>query len=167
MCLTAIWNSTIGDNSWRSTFSAMLISGGNWANGRCALEWKFKETKTNRFFIKLLAGKSVHILPTPLAADGNRTGEMVAGKRKIRNSGYRGTSNLVDMALSGLLPTPTTREYKGGRSPAGLMAAGRAATNSLSDYLNAMAGTACKLNPLFVCEMMGFPVDWSLKPFKK
>lgn len=66
-----------------------------------------------------------------------------------------------------LLPTPTTREYKGGRHPDSLINAGRTATNSLNDAINAITGRSCNLNPLFISEMMGFPMDWILAPFQK
>jgi hypothetical protein len=65
----------------------------------------------------------------------------------------------------GLLPTPTTRDWKGARSSEALQAAGRTNTNSLSDFY-AQPGKTSQLNPQFVLEMMGFPSDWSLLPFQ-
>jgi hypothetical protein len=66
-----------------------------------------------------------------------------------------------------LLPTPTVREYKGGRSPVTLDLAGRSASNTLGDTINAITGRNSRLNALFVLEMMGFPVHWTLMPFLK
>lgn len=65
----------------------------------------------------------------------------------------------------GLLPTPTTRDWKGARSAEALEAAGRNSKNSLPDYF-AEAGKTFQLNPRFVLEMMGFPSDWTLLPFQ-
>lgn len=65
------------------------------------------------------------------------------------------------------LPTPTTRDYKGGRHPDTLARTGRSASKSLNDAINGISGKCCKLNPLFVAEMMGFPVKWTCVPFQK
>jgi hypothetical protein len=65
----------------------------------------------------------------------------------------------------GLLPTPTTRDWKGARSSEALQAAGRTNTNSLPDFY-AQSGKTSQLNPQFVLEMMGFPKDWTLLPFQ-
>lgn len=224
-CLNT-FSAAVPESNWQRLFTSLLILAGNWCNHRCNLYWRVKKTPTQRYFIKLLAAKSENILPTPLAADGKRSAEIVTGKRKTRPSGHTHSSTLVDLAFSSLLPTPTTgenrnsrntvlkigsmhvqhgvalglaqvieismgilpkefkgwhqvpafykmlptptcREYKGGRSPEGLFAAGRTSTNSLNDYLNVIAGKQCKLSPLFVTQMMGFPVDWTLLPFTK
>lgn len=66
--------------------------------------------------------------------------------------------------VEGLLPTPATRDYKGGRSTEALQAAGRSETNSLPDYFH-QTGKTSQLNPRFVMEMMGFPPDWTELPF--
>ena len=66
-----------------------------------------------------------------------------------------------------LVPTPTTGIYRGGRHPDNLKRIGRKPSNSLGDYINAIAGKVIKLSPLFIMEMMGFPEDWTLLPFLK
>jgi hypothetical protein len=65
----------------------------------------------------------------------------------------------------GLLPTPTTRDYKGARTTEALAAAERNETNSLPEYF-AQPGKTSQLNPQFVLEMMGFPPDWTELPFQ-
>jgi len=61
-------------------------------------------------------------------------------------------------------PTPTTRDYKGGRKPETLKASGRGATNSLNDALTCQ-GQSGALNPQWVEWLMGFPDGWTdLKP---
>jgi hypothetical protein len=63
-----------------------------------------------------------------------------------------------------LWPTPTTRDYKGGRKPDTLQASGRGATNSLNDALTCR-GQHGSLNPTWVEWLMGFPEGWTdLKP---
>ena len=57
-------------------------------------------------------------------------------------------------------PTPTARDYKGGRKPETLAAAGRGATNSLNDALTCQ-GQHGALNPPWVEWLMGFPQGWT------
>jgi hypothetical protein len=64
----------------------------------------------------------------------------------------------------GMLPTPTTRDWKGGRTSEALEDAGRNETNSLPDFF-AQPGESSQLNPLFVTEMMGYPTNWLELPF--
>jgi len=64
-----------------------------------------------------------------------------------------------------LLPTPATRDYKGARSTEALEESGRTETNNLPDHFH-QTGTTSQLNPLFVTEMMGYPVDWLILPFQ-
>lgn len=54
-------------------------------------------------------------------------------------------------------PTPTARDYKGGRKPETLEASGRGASNSLSDALT-VNGQHGQLNPNWVEWLMGFPI---------
>jgi len=65
----------------------------------------------------------------------------------------------------GMLPTPATRDYKGARSTEALEESGRTGTNSLPDMFH-QPGKSSQLNPLFVAEMMGFPIDWLELPFQ-
>jgi hypothetical protein len=64
----------------------------------------------------------------------------------------------------GLLPTPTTRDWKGARTSEALRHSGRNGMNSLPDYF-AQPGKTTQLNPQFVMETMGFPKDWTVSPF--
>jgi hypothetical protein len=69
------------------------------------------------------------------------------------------------MAKLGMLPTPFLRDYKGARSTEALERAERNNTNSLPDAF-AQTGKSSQLNPRFVAEMMGFPVNWTELPFQ-
>jgi hypothetical protein len=69
--------------------------------------------------------------------------------------------SIMDFAIyKGLIPTTTTRDYKGARSKEALEKAGRNETNSLPDFFS-QTGKTSQLNPQFVEEMMGFPIGWT------
>jgi len=75
--------------SWAKTFSALLIGMEGWYSKRCKLTWKLRGTKSNRMYFQLRPSALAHtegiefgLLPTPLD----------------------------QMALRGLLPTPTAMD---------------------------------------------------------
>lgn len=154
-------------SKWVKLFSKLLIGLPGWASTRCTLTWKMRISKFKRTYFKLLAGRQNELLPTVTTSDGTRGGQIVFGRYKTRPSGVTYFSTLSDLAKSGLLPTPTVREHKGGRQPDKLMAKGRKPSNSLGDTINSITGSCTKLNPLFITEMMGFPLRWVLHPFLK
>ena len=81
-----------------------------------------------------------------------------------RKTAQRTMGNLEERVAKTLWPTPTTRDYKGGRKPEALEASGRGATNSLNDALTCQ-GQHGSLNPTWVEWLMGFPEGWTdLKP---
>lgn len=106
------------------------------------------------------------LLPTPTASDGQRGGQKVNGNKKARSSGQTYSSNIVDLAVSELLPTPTAMSAKGN------VTQNRGYYN-LTDIIavryqiEPMDGGTSLLNPLYVEEMMGFPEGWVLLPFLK
>jgi len=93
------------------------------------------------------------MLPTPR--------ETAARDNSIRDSGK---GNLEDV-IAKLLPTPATRDWKGARSTEALEESGRNETNSLPDAF-AQTGKTSQLSPLFVEEMMGYPITWLVSPFQ-
>jgi hypothetical protein len=114
------------------------------------------------------------LLPTPLSSDAttgaiigrNDVYKMTGGlPRKVNRNGKDGSVGLARLVQ--LLPTPLARNHIGGRHPETLKRKGRKPSNSLGDTINAIAGACTKLNPLFISEMMGFPVKWTLMPFLK
>jgi len=225
------FNNVKVNSKWAMGFSELLINMREWSSNRCGLTWKLKATGFGRMYFKLLAStkKSMNsvggMLPTVIASDGARGGQIVLGKSKTKQSGERYSSTLVELARSGLLPTPTTgsnrnsrnavqrkgeahqnhgvalglaqvleissgvlpkefdswnqvpafynrmlptptaREHIGGRLPETLKLKGRTPSNSLGDTINSITGVSSKLNPMFIAEMMGFPAQWTLKPF--
>ena len=90
------------------------------------------------------------LLPTPDCSD-----------RRGPGSKQQGLSNV----MKGMLPTPATRDWKGARSEEALEASGRNHTNSLPDSF-AQTGKTSQLSPLFVEEMMGYPITWLVSPFQ-
>jgi hypothetical protein len=113
--------------------------------------------------VTLCRAMAMGMLPTPTLQDA-RIGPNNIGGSQHRME--RGSVALADIALglTGMLPTPATRDYKGARSTEALKESGRNQTNSLPDAF-AQTGKTSQLNPLFVLEMMGFPPDWTELPF--
>ena len=103
--------------SWAKTFSALLIGTGDWYSRRCKLTWKLKGTKYNRLYFQLQASTlptngtefgllRTEMLPTPKAWDGGGGGArpVINGKTSFSSPGIK------DLAVAGLLPTPTAIE---------------------------------------------------------
>ena len=88
--------------------------------------------------------------PTPRAYEGGAYRDM-NGNKKI--SGLK-------VAVQ-IFPTPTTRDYKGGRCPETLELSGRTENNSLNDKVNSMEGITGQLNPNWVDWLMGYPIGWT------
>lgn len=158
----------------------LLIGTGDWFSTRCKLTWKLKGTKYNRLYFQLVP--STHhteeigsgLLPTVVASDAT-TGAIIGKNdtfittstgmpRKINQNGTNGSVGLARLGKLEMLPTPTTRDFKGARTDESLKKAGRNKTNSLPDYFN-QSGKSSQLNPQFVAEMMGFPTNWTELPF--
>lgn len=99
------------------------------------------------------------------ASDASRGGQKVTGLYKTRKSGLTYMSLLNDLAVSGLLPTPTANDAKNVTLPAsqGIRKGGLSKKVMQSDEYR--TGTGSRLNPLYVAEMMGFPVNWLVSPF--
>ena len=112
--------------------------------------------------LSAMAGSGM--LPTPNAFDWNTSRSPEAwDAAKDKHGNVQNT--LKQMATLKTLPTPTTSDYKGARKTETLHAAGRNQTNSLADTFG-QSGKTSQLNPRFVAEMMGFPVNWTELPFQ-
>ena len=108
----------------------------------------------------------VQLLPTPNAREADKY------SKKYNPNSQMGTA-LTAMAVNGMLPTPIRRDYQPSVSPQTLKRKdGKMRTDSLCN-LPVMLGEHClqnggrtsQLNPLFVEEMMGFPLMWTTLPF--
>jgi len=61
-----------------------------------------------------------------------------------------------------LLPTPKAQDCRHAMRDRGKSNLGE----EMSELAYRQTGQTSQLNPLFVAEMMGFPVDWSASPFR-
>ena len=155
--------------SWARTFAGLLVGRTDWFSKRVALTWKLSGTPSNRLLFQLVPqarpteGTEFGLLLTPTTSEPLHDLE----KFKARMEKYPNGTTMPHLAtqVHGMLPTPTTRDYKGARSEEALEAAGRNETNSLPDAF-AQSGKTSQLSPLFVEEMMGFPKNWTALPFQ-
>lgn len=114
----------------------------------------------------------LEMLPTPTARSYKNGSKLEDGRTK-RKQEQGWTMELNDLAICGMLPTPTTRDYKSSISPNGMMRKnGKLRNDTLSnipvmlgEHCTQRPGTTSQLNPLFVEEMMGFPLMWTTLPF--
>ncbi len=112
------------------------------------------------------------MLPTPTSIDAG-TGRINKSRspnareadkysKKYNPNSQMGTA-LTAMAVNGMLPTPTASCYNTG-TPADRKD-GKARKSQLNHLIARRTGHASQLNPLFVEEMMGFPLMWTTLPF--
>ena len=101
------------------------------------------------------------LLPTPTATEIHHRQRVERWKRQGRTSmheaedGEKNPNGLTDfLDFHGLLPT-LEHIGKKGKNPR---------QGGLPDFF-AQTGRSFQLNPLFVAEMMGFPVNWTVLPF--
>lgn len=101
------------------------------------------------------------LLPTP------KVGGKEGYETRLKRQGHqKAVSYLEAFVEYNMLPTPATSNYKGASSIEALEARGRlkAKADNLADQF-AQSGISSQLNPRFVAEMMGFPVNWTELPF--
>lgn len=178
----------VPDGSWAKTFSELLIGTEDWFSSRCTLTWKLKGTRYKRLYFQLVAsaprtsdtehgllptvqtqgmkvcenGKTVFapiwMLPTPTTTDWNTalTPEQ-AEKYRAKRPNAQALTQLRQMAVDGLLTTPTANDGKNATLP-------ESQKERISLVAEAMKyktdGQTSQLNPLFVSDMMGFPIMW-------
>lgn len=180
--------------SWARTFSGLLIGRKEWSSNKCALTWKLKGTKSNRLYFRLVPsalptegtdvgllptvqtqglkqcekGKTVFmplgLLPTPNASEGEKY------TTKYNPNSQRGRG-LTAMGINGMLPTPNTTDWNTPLSPIQkeryeARKPNASALNQLRQKAADVFGTTFQLNPLFIAEMMGFPLMWTVLPFQ-
>lgn len=114
----------------------------------------------------------MELLQTPMATDiyhperVKNLKDAGAETMASRKNGSNRPNGLMDfMDFYEMLPTPTMRDYKGAPTIESIHKRGRnPITNNLADRF-AQTGKSSQLNPLFVEEMMGFPLMWTTLPF--
>ena len=111
------------------------------------------------------------LLPTPCSIEATKFTKTIIPNSQMGQG-------LTALAVNGLLPTPTAMEIKHSNRVKGLKEKGAKGMysrkngalrpNGLTDFLdfnNQVGGGTSQLNPLFVEEMMGFPLMWTALPF--
>lgn len=112
------------------------------------------------------------LLPTPIAMEikhSNRVKGLkeqgVKGMYSRKNGALRpnGLTDFLD--FNGMMPTPSARDWKGCTNPGVKKVNGNVYGETLPDTVKKVTGSTSQLNPLFVEEMMGFPLMWTALPF--
>jgi len=104
----------------------------------------------------------VGMLPTPIARD-EKGGVSKVTKRIQRKLDQGRGIELNELASMGLLPTPAAADF----NPRGDQPnwKGDDLSSTIHKTTN-QPGKTSQLNPQFVEEMMGFPVNWTVSPFQ-
>lgn len=112
----------------------------------------------------------LELLPTPMATDIHHAERVAELKKRgtkglrCRDKGEAGANGLTDwMDFRGLLPTPTASDKNTGTTKDRKDKISR--MSNLNHNIAHQYGKNSQLNPRFVAEMMGFPVDWTVLPF--
>lgn len=112
------------------------------------------------------------LLPTPTAMEikhSNRVKGLkeqgVKGMYSRKNGALRpnGLTDFLD--FNGMMPKPSARDWKGCTNPGVKKVNGNVYGETLPDTVKKVTGSTSQLNPLFVEEMMGFPLMWTALPF--
>ena len=112
------------------------------------------------------------ILPTPTAMEVKHSKRVKGLKEQgakgmySRKNGALRPNGLTDfLDFNGMMPTPSARDWKGCTNPGVKKANGNVYGETLPDTVKRVTGGSSQLNPLFVEEMMGFPLMWTALPF--
>jgi hypothetical protein len=102
---------------WARTFSDLLIGMEGWYSTKCRLTWKLKGTKYNRLYYQLVpstlptAGIEFGLLPTVTTQETpHLQAELTESKRRTASNGNSHSLNIADLAVRGMLPTPTAMD---------------------------------------------------------
>ena len=126
--------------------------------------------RTGKKLNNLSSGAAFGLLPTPMATDIHHAERVTELKKRgakglrCRDKGEAGANGLTDwMDFHGLLPPPTASDKNTGTTKERKDGASR--MSDLKHNIAHQYGRNSQLNPRFVAEMMGFPVDWTVLPF--
>ena len=140
--------------SWQRMFSELLIGRKDWYSTRRALTWKRTDTKYNRSLFRL----AVSVLPT----DGTDAGLLPTVQTQGLKRCEKGKTVFMPMNL---LPTPTADDAKNATLPKSQAKRKGSVSKMAMGSDGYQTGTGSRLNPRYVTEMMGFPVNWLVSPF--
>lgn len=112
------------------------------------------------------------LLPTPTAMEVKHSNRVkglkeqgVKGMYSRKNGALRPNGQTDFLDFNGMMPTPSARDWKGCTNPGVKKANGNVYGETLPDTVKRVTGGSSQLNPLFVEEMMGFPLMWTALPF--
>lgn len=147
----------ISKKDWVNIFANKIVEN-NWSNLECRL-LVIKNKDLLHFF-----KKSQNLLPTPQVMDIRNDVRKPEERSEKANKG--GCSNLREWAANGLLPTPRKSGYESYETRSK-----RQGHEKAMSYLDAniqfQLNKKFQISQNFVAEMMGFPANWTILPFKK
>ena len=121
--------------------------------------------KTGRKLVTVVSG----LLPTPTVMDTNcgdlqKIDQRREKAKQTSNNGNGFGMTVGELANRGLLPTPTVNDMNNASLPPSQIYRKDSIVKRVLQH-NPEAGKTSQLNPRFVAEMMGFPVNWTELPF--
>lgn len=138
----------------------MLLESSQWYNPLVSLRWKAERMRSERYTTRIRSAasssqsESVKTLRVSDIPSSRLLFRLVPSEHPTAEIGF------------GLLPTPTAS----GEENYSTRARRRGHKNAMS-YLQAhlqyQTGSTSQLSPLFVAEMMGFPLNWLVSPFQR
>lgn len=142
------------DGLWARMFSELLIGRKEWSSTRCALTWRRQDMRFNRTLYRL----AVSVLPT----EGTDAGLLPAVQTQGLKQCVKGRT--VPMP-TGLLPTPTVNDATNSSLPESQARRKSGLVKEIVKLSHEQRLNRSRLNPLYVAEMMSFPMDWTVLPF--
>ncbi len=141
-------------------------------NAREADKYTKKYNPKSQMGTALTAMAMNGMLPTPTARN-YRNGSKPEDGRTQRKMEQGWTMDLNDLAACNMLPTPEIKRFQPFVPFQGLESENEEMLTNMLGNLSAMMegypsqtiGRTSQLNPLFVAEMMGFPLMWTVLPF--
>lgn len=176
------------DMSWGKMFVESLVGRKDWFSKRSLLIWKTKATSAGRSYFQLSVSmprtkgtESTLLLKTPAAMDAY-SDRLKKKEQKFGNSGTLAQEVSTGFIYKrGILPTPNAYDWNTATKTETYLARSQRHKEknvNLQMTLRQMTmfipnkvdhpklGTASQLNPHFVAEMMGFPLNWTDLPFQ-
>ena len=142
------------NGSLEKTFTALLIGRTGWSSTRCTLTWRRQDMRCSRTLYRL----AVSALPT----DGTDAGLLPTVQTQGLKRCEKGKTVFMPMNL---LPTPTANDAKNATLPKSQAKRKGSVSKMAMGCDGYLTGAGSRLNPLYVTEMMGFPVNWLVSPF--
>lgn len=160
-------------NDWQKRFAKYMVNSTYWRSRRSNFSWKLISNPLKRICLhissrRLPDANRYALLPTPTASDGTkgnrRTSKIVDGKLvNMSAKGVKYGITIGQLAVAGMLPTPTARTWSGNCSV-------NRRKGNLEDRIASElkpSERSTKINAFFITEMMGYPTWWISGPFAR